>query len=93
MASGESARHSGLSIHAEARNAAPAATAAAVTWAGVSSPAGRCRPRVRGFRASNQRSASRFTDMASVRPLTMASVTQPTMRTSGQPSAASTMAT
>ena len=38
-------------------------------------PAGRCRPAVRGFNASNRRSTIRLKAMAQVRPLTMAART------------------
>src|SRR6266496_4676864 len=79
-ASGASAKHSGFSAHAVARNTTAATTTATQACRSVSRPDGSSRAWVRGFRASSSRSAMRLNPSATNRAQVKASTTRPTVR-------------
>ncbi len=79
-ASEASAKHSGFSAHAVARNTTAATTTATHACRSVSRPDGSSRARVRGFRASSSRSAMRLNPRATNRAQVKASTTSPSVR-------------
>ena len=90
-ATGESARHSGLSRQA-AKTKSAAAESAQKTDGGATDtePAGMSRAAVRGFAASIARSAMRLKAIAAERAPTIATRIKKSVRTSGTPPAART---
>src|SRR3989441_9807210 len=79
-ASGASAKHTGFSAEAVARNTAAATPTATHACRNVSLPDGSSRARVRGFRASSSRSAMRLNPRATNRAAVKASTTRPSVR-------------
>src|ERR1041385_6255521 len=79
-ASGASARQSGLSSALAARKSPAASTTDTHACASVSAPVGSSRSLVRGFRASNSRSAIRLNPIATQRAAENATITSPTVR-------------
>ena len=90
-ATGDSARASGLSFQAASTSTPAHAAVKAATAPGLTCPAGRARPAVRGLAASIRRSTSRLNAIAALRAPTMATTIQKTVRHEGHPPAASSI--
>ena len=84
-ATGDRAKQSGFSIQLAATKAAPLSRQRLTALVMEMAPAGRCRPAVRGFNASNRRSTIRLKAMAQVRPLIMAARTSKKTLQPGHP--------